>query len=164
MKVFLCGSGLDWDISSLTASLSSKFVMKTSTLKLWDVMGSIEDENRAIAHVVSAMDLLSVACEQCDLMGCTMIAYDMPLFYGTNGQMLPYVMRDCEFNDTSRGICANITKSVYSRVGFDYVFRIGNTPSDEMLVESGLLDEGRSGLVSVSSWKDVSDILRMEGM
>lgn len=92
-----------------------------------------------------------------------MIAVDMPLLLqvGSEYSSMPRVLMPDGISDDVASACSKMLRSVYASVGFDYVFKVGDFPTREML-ESNMAVLPGQPIIPVSDAEQVADLLNME--
>ena len=92
-----------------------------------------------------------------------MIAVDMPLLDVSNGErfMMPKSFVPNDASDEAISLCCNIVRGVYASIGFDYVFKVGDFPTREMLESCMAVAPGQP-IIPVSDAEQIADLLNME--
>ena len=164
MRCLLCGFSRH-DVKRIVDGMKSPNVLTVTTPPFEGALSNVLPEHKLLVHVVSAMNYLSVALKHAFESGAPLLAYDVPIIEtGTLEQAyLPREMSSWEMDVESLSTCQAIIYGVYMASAFDYVFRLGGSPDDDVLVGNGILDIGDRHVVDVGSWSDVAAILSIEG-
>lgn len=164
-KVLLCSDRpLVYEAEMVVRGLHVPLVTTMSSNKLDGLLLSCPDEHKLVAHVVSTMDRLSIALRHVMECGGLLLAYDMPILdaFEDVQRYLPLEMEFHERDKEAVDMCCEMLRNMYMAVGFEYVFRFSDGPPRDVLVENGIVCSG-GGVVSVSSWTDVVQVLTVEG-
>lgn len=134
----------------------------TSTTDNFPNIPACSDVNAQLASAIGMTSAdLATACyveQQVHFGKHLLLCHNMPLLSAYGEQMeFPYAMHSKNVDSIVWDTCRHLLRNLYSSIHFDYVFRVGSLPTNDMLAYYGMAHP-----IEVSKSREVADVLEME--